>query len=45
MDCKCGHYQFAHDYGRFTCNMPKCKCVKYREKPKETEKSLPGIEK
>ena len=33
MDCKCGHYQYAHNYGKYKCNMPKCKCLRYREKP------------
>lgn len=31
MNCKCGHYQYAHDYGKDKCNVKGCKCKKYRE--------------
>lgn len=32
MNCKCGHYQYAHDFGKGKCVLIECKCKKYREK-------------
>ena len=41
MDCKCGHYQYAHNYGKHKCDMPKCKCLRYREKPSLSSSGQP----
>lgn len=30
MDCKCAHYQYAHDYGKGKCAVKDCECKRYR---------------
>lgn len=32
VDCICGHYQFAHDYGVVRCNVPGCQCCVFTTK-------------
>lgn len=29
MDCKCGHYQYAHDFGKDACQVEGCTCEKF----------------
>ena len=41
MNCKCGHYKYAHDYGRLGCNMSQCKCKRYKEKPSPSSSGQP----
>ena len=31
INCKCGHYQYAHDFGREKCRVRGCKCKEYKE--------------
>ena len=37
MDCKCGHYQYAHNFGDKDCAVKGCNCKRF--KPKKEEES------
>ena len=37
INCKCGHYQYAHDFGKEKCRVRGCKCKEYKEVTNEEQ--------